>query len=285
MSNAYSVDLRERAVAFVLNGGTRNAACTIFQIGENTLYRWLRQHRKMGHVVPKVRGKTAPRKLADAELLSYVDEHQDATLAEIGEHFAVSAVAVWKACQRLAITRKKTVLYRERNEQARRQFQKELERLEPETLGYLDESGVDASLHRPYGRAPRGTKVMGEVSGTRAHRMSLIAALNGSHLLAPMRFEGYCDTQVFNAWLEQVFLPELKPGQTVIMDNASFHKSLRTSDLITRKGCMLKFLPTYSPDLNPIEHHWAILKARLRKIMALLQSLELALDETLMAYQ
>ena len=107
MSNAYSVDLRERAVAFVLKGGSRGTACEIFQIGENTLYRWLRQHRSVGHVAPKIRGKTTPRKLADAELLGYVDGHLDATLAEIGEHFAVSAVAVWKACQRLAITRKK----------------------------------------------------------------------------------------------------------------------------------------------------------------------------------
>ena len=109
MSNAYSVDLRERAVAFVLNGGSRITACEIFQIGENTLYRWLRQHRSVGHVAPKVRGKTTPRKLADAELLAYVDRHPDATLTEMGQHFAVSAVAVWKACQRLAITRKKNI--------------------------------------------------------------------------------------------------------------------------------------------------------------------------------
>lgn len=199
MSNAYSVDLRERAVAFVLNGGSKVTACEIFQIGENTLYRWLRQRRTLGHVTPKARGKTMPRKLADAELLAYVAGHPDATLAEMGQHFAVSPVAIWKACQRLAITRKKTLLYRERNEPARSQFQEELQTLEPESLVYLDESGVDATLHRPYGRAPQGTRVMGEVSGTRAQRLSLIAALNGSHLLAPMRFEGYCDTKVFNS--------------------------------------------------------------------------------------
>lgn len=107
MSNAYSVDLRERAVAFVLNGGARTTACEIFQIGENTLYRWLRQPQTLGHVSPKVRGKTTPRKLADAKLQVYIAVHPDATLAEIGKHFAVSPVAVWKACQRLAITRKK----------------------------------------------------------------------------------------------------------------------------------------------------------------------------------
>lgn len=68
---------------------------------------WLQQYQRMGHVTPKVRGKTTSRKLVDAELLSYVDEQSDATLAEIGEHFAVSAVTIWKACKRLAITGKK----------------------------------------------------------------------------------------------------------------------------------------------------------------------------------
>lgn len=150
---------------------------------------------------------------------------------------------------------------------------------------YLDESGVDASLHRPYGRAPRGTKVLGEVSGTRAHRISLIAALNGSRLLAPMRFEGYCDTQVFNTWVEEVLLPELEPGQTVILDNASFHKSPKTLRLLSRKNCTLKFLPTYSPDLNPIEHYWGILKARVRKIMTPQKPLAQALDQVFLAYQ
>jgi len=108
MSNAYSVDLRERVIAFLLKGGATSTACEIFQIGEATVYRWLRQYRHLGHVTPKVRGKTTPRKLGDAELRAYVTTQPDATLAEIGTHFAVSAVAAWKACQRLAITRKKT---------------------------------------------------------------------------------------------------------------------------------------------------------------------------------
>lgn len=145
--------------------------------------------------------------------------------------------------QRLAITRKKTLLYRERNEPVCREFQEELQALEPTNLVYFDESGVDSTLHWPYGHAPWGTKVMGEVSGTRAQRLSLIAALNGSHLLAPMRFEGYCGTQVFNAWLEQGLLPALKLGQTVIMDNTSFHKSPLTQQLITTIGSLIHHKP------------------------------------------
>lgn len=137
---------------------------------------------------------------------------------------------------------------------------------------------MDDALHRPYARAPRGTKVLGEVSGAHTHRISLIAALRESQLLAPMRFEGYCDTLVFNAWLEHVLLPELQPGQIVLMDNASFHKSSTTKTLIESKGCTLKYLPTYSPDFNPIEPQWAILKARLRKHKRPDQSLGEAID-------
>jgi len=179
---------------------------------------------------------------------------------------------------------KKTLLYAERDEQARARFQAELADLDPHDLVYLDESGIDEALHRSYARAPRGTKVMGEVSGTHAQRISLIAALHESRLLAPMRFEGYCDTLVFNAWLEQVLLPELHPGQIVLMDNASFHKSTTTKTLIESKGCTLKYLPTYSPDLNPIEPQWAILKARLRKHQTPHQSLSKAIDSIFAMY-
>ncbi len=156
--------------------------------------------------------------------------------------------------------------------------------MDPTALVYLDESGVDDALHRPSARAPRGTPVLGEVSGTHTHRISLIAALRESQLLAPMRFEGYCDTLVFNAWLEQVLLPELRPGQIVLMDNASFHKSAKTQELIASQGGTVKYLPTYSPDLNPIEPQWAILKARLRKHKRPNQSLRQAIDTIFALY-
>jgi len=77
---------------------------------------------------------------------------------------------------------------------------------------------------------------------------------------APMTFEGTCETNLFNAWLREVLIPELRPGQVLILDNASFHKSLETKRLIEESGCHLLFLPPYSPDLNPIEKCWANLK-------------------------
>lgn len=146
---------------------------------------------------------------------------------------------------------------------------------------YLDESGVDNKVHREYGRALRGREVPGEVNGKKADRISVIAGLRKKNLTAPFRFESYCDTDVFNAWIEECLLTELTSGDVVVLDNASFHTSSKTKDLIASKGCRILFLPTYSPDLNPIENQWAIIKARIRKYRQPEQSLESILDKVL----
>ena len=107
MSNAYSLDLRQRAVVYVLEGGQKQAACRIFQIGRDPLYRWLRQYQTKGGLAPNPRGKSAARKLDDALVAQYIADHPDATLQELGEVFAVSTVAIWQAGHRLQLTRKK----------------------------------------------------------------------------------------------------------------------------------------------------------------------------------
>lgn len=129
----------------------------------------------------------------------------------------------------------------------------------------MDESGVDEELSRSYGRAPRGQRVEGERAGQKPHRLTVIAAYNDERLKAPFRFEGYTNTEVFNTWLQQCLVPVLRPGQTVILDNARFHQSASTPEFVQQAQCQLLFLPPYSPDLNPIEHQWATLKARLRR--------------------
>ena len=75
-----------------------------------------------------------------------------------------------------------------------------------------------------------------------------------------MIFNGSCNTILFETWVERCLIKELKVGQVVIMDNASFHKSQRTKELIESVGCRIIFLPPYSPDLNPIEKFWANMK-------------------------
>ena len=155
---------------------------------------------------------------------------------------------------------KKTTLYEERDEEKREVFLREIEQYAPEDLVWVDESGIDEHQYRPWARAPRGERVYWDIPGKRVSRTSLISAYNEGLLKAPMRFKGYTNTVWFNAWLKQCLLPVLKPGQVVIMDNASFHKSEETRRLIESKGCRLLFQPPYSPDLNKIEPQWANVK-------------------------
>lgn len=120
----------------------------------------------------------------------------------------------------------------------------------------------------------------GAVLGKRYSRESFIAAQNGSKILAPFCYTGTCHTDLFNAWLKQVLILELKPGQVVILDNASFHKSKTTVEIIRKAGCEVLFLPPYSPDLNPIEKFWANFKKKVKEALYSFSSLSKAIDHS-----
>jgi transposase len=107
MSNYYSIDLRERVIAYVDGGGSKAEACRIFRIGHNTVYLWIRQKKSRGTIEPKKRGKYKARLLDDVKLSEHVRSHPDATLVEMAKTFSVSHVAIWKALRRLKITHKK----------------------------------------------------------------------------------------------------------------------------------------------------------------------------------
>ena len=94
----------------------------------------------------------------------------------------------------------------------------------------------------------------------------MIAGLCNNQIIAPIIFEGNCDTRVFESYIEQILIKALKPKQVVVMDNINFHKTPKVKALIESVNCKVLFLPTYSPDLNPIEHHWFKIKHQIRKI-------------------
>ncbi|MFM6682505.1 MAG: IS630 family transposase [Dolichospermum sp.] len=135
-----------------------------------------------------------------------------------------------------------------------------MEKIDPATIVYVDETGFDSVLYRRFARAKRGVKVMANISGKRYARTSIVAGLHNNAIIAPMVFKGYCDTHVVTTWVEKVLLPAIPRGSVIIWDNASFHKSEALQTLIEEAGCRLLFLPAYSPDLNPIEGWWAVLK-------------------------
>jgi transposase len=93
-----------------------------------------------------------------------------------------------------------------------------------------------------------------------------------------MTYKGTCNAHLFEKWIEKILLPDLKKGQVIIMDNATFHKSKRTKKLIEEAGCQLLFLPPYSPDFNPIEQFWAWFKMQIREVIGSFSSLEEAIN-------
>lgn len=132
---------------------------------------------------------------------------------------------------------------------------------------YLDECGVDHRLFREWARSLRGEKIYQNVAGSRRGRTSIISASQSSKLVAPFVFEGSCNSDVVDTYFEKVLLPQIPKGSIIVLDNASFHKSPTTLKLVEEAGCELLFLPTYSPDLNPIEHIWAAFKKILKPIL------------------
>lgn len=116
-----------------------------------------------------------------------------------------------------------------------------------------------------YGWNEQGERFYALKSGKRSGRVNMIAALCHQKLLAPFTVEGACNRKVFETWLEKCLVPVLRPGQVIVMDNATFHKGGRIEQLIQKAGCLLLSLPSYSPDLNQIEKCWSWLKSRIRK--------------------
>ena len=134
--------------------------------------------------------------------------------------------------------------------------------------------GIDQYLYRPYARSSRGIPVYGKISGRKYERTSFVAAKCEKRIVAPLQYSGTMDSVLFNFWFQTMLLPSLKIGSVIIMDNARFHQKNVLCELAEKAHCYVLFLPPYSPDLNPIEHFWAWLKARLRKILPYFASLD-----------
>jgi len=148
----------------------------------------------------------------------------------------------------------------EASEEKRNQYKETIKDIPYESLVYIDESGIDMSICKDRGWGRKSEKLVGKKSGKYYQRTNIIAGYVNRKSIAPMVFNGSCNSELFETWVEQFLIKELKPGQIVIMDNASFHRSQRTKDLIESVNCRIIFLPPYSPDLNPIEKFWANMK-------------------------
>ncbi len=151
--------------------------------------------------------------------------------------------------------------------EARAQWRAELAGIDPHRLIFLDETGIDTRLTRAYGRALRGQRATGKVPWGRWERLTVIGALAlEGGMVAAMSIPAATSTAVFLSFTEQVLVPALgdQPDAILVMDNLPAHKAAAVRDALDRAGLAHRYLPPYSPDLNPIEQAWSKLKASLR---------------------
>ena len=140
--------------------------------------------------------------------------------------------------------------------------------LDPERLVFIDETGVSTKMARRYGRSPRGTRCRAPVPHGHWKTTTFVGALRLEGMTAPMVLDGAMHGAAFLAYVEQVLVPTLKPGDIVIMDNLPAHKPIAVRNAIETAGAELRFLPPYSPDFNPIEMAFAKFKAFLKRLAA-----------------
>lgn len=137
--------------------------------------------------------------------------------------------------------------------------------LAPERLVFIDETGASTKMARRYGRSQRGTRCIASIPHGHWKTTTFVGGLRAEGMTAPMVLDGAMDGPAFIAYVEQFLAPTLKPGDIVVMDNLPAHKPHAVRAAIEAVGAELRYLPPYSPDLNPIEMAFSKLKALLKK--------------------
>lgn len=162
-------------------------------------------------------------------------------------------------CERADVAERRRVWIEKRQPRMRRQ---------PGRLVFIDETSINTKMTRLRGRARRGQRLKAKAPYGKWGTQTLIAGLRHEGLSAPWVIPGAMDRAAFNTYVETQLAPTLQPGDVVILDNLSVHKSAVAEAVVRARGAWMLFLPQYSPDLNPIEMAFSKLKAHLRKAAA-----------------
>jgi transposase len=140
--------------------------------------------------------------------------------------------------------------------------------LDARSLVFVDEMGTNTSLSPVYGWSKKGRRAHCSVPRNRGKNTTVLASMGVEGMGPSLAVEGPTTARVFETYVERVLAPTLRRGQVVVMDNLSAHKGERVRELIERRGCQLLYLPSYSPDFNPIEEAFSKIKNLIRKIEA-----------------
>ena len=271
MPKAYSYDLRQKVIqAIKLDSLKITQASEIFSISRNTIRLWLKRERETGdfQALPNQPPGNGHRITDWEKFTKFVEVNGDKTQVEMAKLWPseISDRTISRGLKLIGFTRKKkTYGYQERDEVKRIKFKEEIALYVPQDIVYIDEFGMDNREDYSYGWNAQGKQFYALKSGKRQGRINMMAAFCNGQLLAPFTVEGACNRTVFETCVETCLIPTLKPGQIVIADNATFPKGGQILQLIEEAGGQLKYLTSYSPDLNKIERCWSWLKSRIRK--------------------
>jgi transposase len=195
----------------------------------------------------------------------------DEIVAAMRQHgIAGSRSAVWRFFERHKITfKKKSVRAAEQERadvaQARRRWMREQGLFDPARLVFVDETAVSTNMARLRGRCERGERLIAHVPQSNWQTITFVAGLRQDGIVAPFVINGAMNGASFLAYLEQCLVPTLKRDDIVIIDNLTAHHVAGVRETVEAAGATLRYLPQYSPDLDPIEMALAKLKALLRR--------------------
>jgi transposase len=275
MPRAYSADMRTRVIVRVESGASRREAAEYYDVSPSTAVIWVKCFRETGRCAAKPRGGSISPLEEHAEfLLALIEERPDLTLDEAicamrKCKIRGSRTAVWRFFQRHKITFKKALRAAEQERadvaRARRRWMREQGLFDPARLVFIDETSANTKMVRLYGRCARGERLVGRVPQGHWKTITFVAALRRHGMAAPQTIDGAMTGKKFLAYVEQCLAPTLKPKDIVMIDNLPAHKAAGVRQAIEARGATLRYLPKYSPDLNPIEMPFSKLKADLRK--------------------
>jgi len=279
MPAPYSLDLRSRVVAAVKQGISRHRAAGQFGVSISSAIRWAMRFTRTGSCAAGPSGGDRRSGSLEAHkdwLLDLVRAEPDLTLGEIHSRLQAthglkkSPSCLWRFFARHQITfKKKTVHAAEQDradvKAAREKWRAEQASLDPEHLVFIDETATTTNMARPRGRAPKGERLIGKVPHGHRKTTTVIAALRCDAVTAPLVLDGAVNGAIFLEYVRQMLVPTLKPNDIVVMDNLPVHKVFGVEAALQAAEATARFIPPYSPDLNPIEMVYSKLKAQLRK--------------------
>jgi len=146
----------------------------------------------------------------------------------------------------------------------RQQWKSSQRQIDPSRVVFIDETWAKTNMTRTYGRSSLGSRLIEKTPASRWQTTTFLGALRVEGFVAPLTVDGAINGDLFRAWVEQHLAPTLRPGDLVVMDNLSSHKVRGVREAIESAGAELRYLPPYSPDLNPIELAFSKLKKLLR---------------------